>query len=215
MFREQDIAVAANCVSKIYAEPELWADVAMPDPRAAIRIGVVSRDYAHKNLDLLPEIERILRQKHKLDVDFVVTLNDSEWRRRTAAFRSVIRNAGPLSVEQCPSFYRQLDGVIFPSLLECFSATPLEALVMGKPLFASDRPFVRDLCGEHPHYFDPLSPSDAARSIAAYFKSGGDPANLEAGRLHVLSMPTARDRAISYLRGIERILASHSIAGSP
>ncbi|MEW9613621.1 glycosyltransferase [Shinella sp. S4-D37] len=206
LFAGECMAVVPNCVSDLYMHPEFWAKVDMPAGRAGFTLGIVSRDYLHKNLDMIPEVKAILSRDHGFDVDFVVTFNEREWARKPAAFRSAVLNAGSLDVEQCPSFYDQLDGVFFPSLLECFSATPLEATVMRKPLFASDRPFVRDFCKDFPWYFDPGSPVDAARVIAGFLRSDRDVARLEAARSHILSLPSARERAISYLAWVERLL---------
>ena len=58
-----------------------------------------------------------------------------------------------MSLAQCPSYFKELDGIILPSLLECFSATPLEALIMGKPIFLSDRQFNKDVVGDFYFYF--------------------------------------------------------------
>lgn len=207
MFASDRIAVVPNCISDLYLLPEVWAGVAMPTGGAPFRLGIVSRDYLHKNLDTIPDVKAILRREYGLDVDFIVTFTESEWACKPASFRSAVLNAGALDVEQCPSFYDRLDGVFFPSLLECFSATPLEAMIMRKPLFASDRPFVRDFCEDFPWYFDPSSPADAARVIAGFLRSGDHTARLEAARDHILSLPGARQRANSYLAWVERLLA--------
>lgn len=162
------IDVVSNCISSMYLDDSRWLPVDIPD-LSGPRLGIVTRDYPHKNLRVLPEVKRLLKTLYGLDVDFIVTLTEEEWAARDERFRLSLTNVGPLSVAQCPSFYRQLDGVIFPSLLECFSATPLEALFMGLPLFASDRGFVRDVCGDVAHYFEPTDPLDIARCIASYF----------------------------------------------
>ena len=105
-----------------------------------------------------------------------------------------------MSPDECPSFYEQIDGVVFPSLLECFSATPLEAMVMNKPLFASDRGFVRDVCGSHAMYFNPLDANNIADHIASYFKSNLDrTAQLQQARNHALNFSSAKSRAEKYL----------------
>ena len=64
-----------------------------------------------------------------------------------------------------------MDAIIFPSLLECFSATPLEAMAMEKPFFASDREFIRDVCSDYALYFDPEDPISAANVINDYLEN--------------------------------------------
>lgn len=164
----QPIDVVSNCLSSIYREPDRWLPVVIP-PSIGLKLGIICRDYPHKNLGILPKVKKILAEKHRVIVDFYVTLTDSEWRAREAEFRDNTNNIGTLTIAQCPSFYQKMDGVVFPSLLECFSATPLEALYMGLPVFASDREFVRDVCGEAVIYFDPIDPNSIAAAISAYF----------------------------------------------
>lgn len=162
------ITVVPNCVSSIYQSPAFWRPVPIPRTHG-LKLGIISRDYPHKNLGILPMVKDILQHKYVLQADFLVTLTTDEWRARSEDFRSKMINVGALSIAQCPMFYEQIDGVIFPSLLECFSATPIEALTMGLPLFASDRGFVRDVCGDAANYFDPMNPESIAESIAAHF----------------------------------------------
>jgi glycosyltransferase involved in cell wall biosynthesis len=131
-------------------------------------IGYLSRDYPHKNLSILPIVKMILEQEYSIITNFLVTLTDVEWGNKSPKFQNEITNVGALTVSECPAFYQKLDAVVFPSLLECFSATPLETMISGIPLFASDRPFVKDVCKEHAHYIDPLCPGDIAQKIASY-----------------------------------------------
>lgn len=194
------IIVVRNCVASLYFNPSRWDALLMPDVRGKIRLGFLGRNYVHKNTLIFPKIAAALRSRHGLDSSFFVTFTEAEWHSCTDEFRAACINVGPLSPAQCPLFYLGLDGVIFPSLLECFSATPLEAMVMGKPLFASDRPFNRDICSSHARYFDPLDPIAAADEIARLFKSGGPTATeIAEARHHAISFSSPRQRAKSYL----------------
>lgn len=205
------IDVVANCVSAVYFDDSKWSSVpgledVDPD---VVRLGFVTRDYPHKNLDFLPDVGRELARISGRKYRFYVTLNEQEWASRSPHFKDFVRNVGPLTVAQCPTFYRAMDGVIFPSLLECFSATPLEALAMRRPLFASDRGFVRDVCGDHAMYFDPLGPAAAAEQIVDWFERRSkdeQTVQVERGYRHLLSLPSSRERARAYLEIIERQL---------
>jgi glycosyltransferase involved in cell wall biosynthesis len=194
------IHVVHNCASQIYRSEEGWEPVSMPVADGKLKLGFLGRNYIHKNTAIFPAVIDALRQSHGIDALFYVTFTDEEWAACTSAFRSACINVGPLSAAQCPLFYKALDAVVFPSLLECFSATPLEALSMGIPLFASDRPFNHDICGDHAVYFDPLNPQDAASNIAALFNGDGpDPAQIERAKQHALSFSTPAERAQKYL----------------
>ena len=194
------VRVVHNCIGSIYTQPDRWLPVSTVPTSVRIKIGFVGRNYPHKNTAIFPEIARELTRHYELNVDFYVTFTDAEWLACDESFRDSVKNVGALSVAECPSFYQAMNAVIFPSLLECFSATPLEALAMGRPLFASDRQFNRDICGEHAIYFDPLNARDAAKKIAEYFKETTDHARrLDLARQHALLFSSAQERARKYL----------------
>jgi len=194
------IKVVRNCLSSLYKIPSSWQEVAMTDTGANIKLGFVGRNYAHKNTCIFPNVIKILRRDYGIEASIFVTFSDEEWAACNDAFRASVFNVGPLFVAQCPTFYSRMDAVIFPSLLECFSATPLEAMAMEKPLFASDRPFNRDVCQGHAHYFDPLSPASAAQAIAQLFLNGGpDPDALRVAREHATNFSSPKERAEQYL----------------
>ena len=211
-FPSEKIRIVENCFSSIYNNRSQWVPLrVMPlKDRDVIRIGYVARAYPHKNLNVLYPVARILRDISKFNFEFYVTLDDSEWSGFSEDYRGVVKNVGALSVSQCPSFYQEMDGVIFASLLECFSATPLEAMVMRKPLFASDRGFVRDVCGDYAIYIDPLNPLDIAKKIDRWYseKSLADQAtHVDSAHRHVMSLPNSRQRAIGYMDAINDLRA--------
>lgn len=201
------ISVVYNTVSSLYKDKSKWQPVCIKKNQEELSLGIVTRDYPHKNVNILPLVAEALEAKHNLKVHFYTTLNDAEWATKDAFFKKHVSTVGSLSPDQCPSFYEQIDAVVFPSLLECFSATPLEAMVMSKPLFASDRGFVRDVCGDYAVYFDPLDADDIALNIANYFKADTERADqLQQARDHALSFSSARGRAEQYLEIIQQHL---------
>lgn len=204
---EQKISVVYNTVSSLYLDESKWKPIDIGKGAEDISLGIVTRDYPHKNIGILPAVAQILEARHNLKVHFYTTLNELEWSARDDLFKRYVSTVGSLSPDQCPSFYEQIDGVVFPSLLECFSATPLEAMVMNKPLFASDRGFVRDVCGDHATYFDPLDADDIALNIANYFKADLERSEqLQQARDHALGFSSAKGRAEQYLEIIQQHL---------
>lgn len=202
---DSKISVVYNTVSSLYEHKERWSIISIKKEPAQIVLGMVTRDYPHKNINILPEVAEILEAQHNLKVHFYVTLNDIEWATKNEFFKKHVFTVGSLSPDQCPSFYQQMDGVVFPSLLECFSATPLEAMVMSKPLFASDRGFVRDICADYAVYFDPLDAEDIALKIADYFKVSFNRIEpLQKARNHALNFSSAKGRAEKYLEIIQQ-----------
>ncbi len=207
--REDNIYIAYNTISRNYSEINNRKLLLDKKPDDLFKLGIISRNYSHKNLSVLPEIKRILGERYHRKVAFYVTFNEAEFRRESFFFQNDVINLGPKKVDECIDTYLSFDAVFFPSLLECFSATPLEAMATGRVLFASDRPFNRDVCGEHAYYFDPLSPEDAARVINSYIehKWGRDLEDRLAAREHAIGFSNPRDRALKYIEIINKVLS--------
>lgn len=199
------IHVVHNCLASIYLDEDAWLPIELPQVECDIRLGFVGKNYLHKNTAIFPQIVHILRERYGISARFFVTFSDADWSECSREFRDACINVGPLAAAQCPAFYDSIDAVVFPSLLECFSATPLEAMAMKKPLFASDRAFNRDVCGEHAHYFDPQDPEAAATRIATWFRGGEpDEIRLEAARDHAIGFASPTERAKQYLDLLDR-----------
>lgn len=212
-FPIERIDVVHNCVSRIYFNQVRWMHIPLLEGLndGVIKLGIVTRDYPHKNLDFLPQVAIELNRISKKKYRFFVTLNDDEWSRRDLRFREYVSNVGAIDITQCPAFYKAMDGVFFPSLLECFSATPLEAMAMRRPLFASNRRFVRDCCAESAIYFDPTDAREAAQRVFSWFE-GSDSAvreqHIERAYHHVISLSGSYDRAVAYIEIIKKQLFS-------
>ena len=52
-----------------------------------------------------------------------------------------IINVGPIKSAECPSLYSECDIMFFSTLLECFSASYAEAMIMKKPIITTDMGF--------------------------------------------------------------------------
>lgn len=200
--KNDNIHIVRNCLSSLYLDPSLWVPIEFDDKlHDKFKIGFLGRDYPHKNTNIIPAVKSVLNKRYNLDVEFYVTFTNEEWAAKSREFRSAVNNVGALGVAQCPSFYEAMDAIIFPSVLECFSATPLESMAMKKPLFASDRGFVKDVCGNFAYYFDPFDASSAAAIIYHYIDRvvGDDVNQLEMAKAHVISFATPKSRAEKYM----------------
>lgn len=196
---ENRVKIIRNCVSQVFHDPDSWKSVNIPDADGSLRIGFVGRNYPHKNTKIFPEVQRFLFEKYGIRSKFYVTFSEDEWSSAGADFRNSCFNVGVLSVPQCPSFYDSMDAVIFPSMLECFSATPLEAMIMRKPLFASNMVFNHNICLDYAFYFDPHSAESAADAIGSYFnKANPDCQSLTDAYFHALNFSNPKDRALKY-----------------
>jgi len=79
-----------------------------------------------------------------------------------------LRSFGGLTQDEMAACYDFADAVIFPSLLETAGLGLVEALARRRPLLASDRAFVHELCGDAAILFDPRSPEDIAAKVVAF-----------------------------------------------
>jgi glycosyltransferase involved in cell wall biosynthesis len=196
---KRPVTVIRNCVGSVFLREGAQTVPPLVPRVGELTLGFLGRNYVHKNTTLLVQIRRVLRVRFGLSVRVLVTFTDAEWAQCDAAFRAEVENVGVVPVVDCPAYYRSLDAVIFPSLLECFSATPLEALAMEVPLFASDRSFVRDVCGDFAIYFDPHNAEEAAEGIWRYFQGPKDAEHLRKARQHVLNFSSPKMRAARLL----------------
>lgn len=72
---------------------------------------------------------------------------------------------GRLSDEEIAGLYAGATALLFPSLYEGFGIPPLEAMLLGCPVLASDIAPTREVCGDAALFFDPLRPEDMVRAI--------------------------------------------------
>lgn len=200
-----DVTVVSNCISSIYGDSSKWNKIKDMPEKTKFTFGFVGRPYSHKNLDIIAIADSILKIKYNLDVDFVFTLSQDEFEKIGFSNYENFKTVGGISVSQCPYFYQYIDALIFPSLLECFSATPIEAMYMGKPVFASNLSFVKDICKDSVVYFDPLSAEDIAKKIYTHVTNQDSiKKNVISAKEIVSQLPTASDRAESYLSLIKK-----------
>lgn len=157
------IKVVPNTASRHFREAVVQ-DTDVPGDKDWFDLLTFYAAHPNKNLDL---IARLLPLVAGTDVRFLVTLPEDRFRAifKEQAGSPHLRNLGIIDPARGPEVYRQADAVFLPSLLETFSATYPEAMAMGKPILASDRPFARSICGEAALYFDPLDVRDALRCI--------------------------------------------------
>lgn len=204
-FDSASVHVVPNTVNGVFDAPARWHPLPMRVRRTKTEflVTTVSRGYPHKNLEFLGRLMGELRQRGH-EVTSVVTLRDDEWEMLAPEVRRFMRNVGELEVQELPALYAECDAAAFPSLLEAFSAMPLEAMKSRRPLFASDRPFVRAVCGDAPIYFDPLDLAAAADTFADAIDNKAELSRSVARGSEIqATLPSAEDRALSYLRIID------------
>lgn len=126
-----------------------------------------ARAYPHKNFGVIGPALSLYAERTGRQAIVHVTLRDAEWQALPEGDRRLMRNHGEVTPATLAELYEQSDAVLFPSLLEASSATPLEANAIGLPLLAGDRDFVRssaevDVC------FEPTDPASIAEALILF-----------------------------------------------
>lgn len=134
---------------------------------------ILSQYYPHKNPEML--LDACLSSGiHLDDVVFVTVLSEQQnvhsknfLRRldKNPHLKELIRNIGPIAHEELESYYRHVQLVIMPTLMESFSITYLEAMHFGVPILTTDIDFARYLCGDAAAYYNPWRPESFVEKL--------------------------------------------------
>jgi len=206
----KEVAVIQNAPAEVFTNQMGGSSSKLPFlPSHVIRLFFPARGYPHKNHSILPDVINQFNCEGDLELQTVTTLREDEIDSLGLRGCSGIINVGEVGVDELPSLYSETHGVIFPSLNELSSVTPIEGMIMRRPVFASDRHFVRETCRDHVNYIDPLDPADIANTIKIYFsKSIG--ASLEGAFTFAHSLPTPIERARMLMEFVNRVLQGGS-----
>jgi hypothetical protein len=136
------------------------------------RVFILSADYPHKNIDIIIDIIKELKNRKINNFKFILTLPEDS-RTYTLIKKTLsredcqtyIENKGVITTYQCFDEYNKCDLVFLPSLLENFSAVYIESNLMNRPLLVADFEFVRNICHDSCLYFEPCNHLDALSKI--------------------------------------------------
>lgn len=166
---QKRVLVAPNVLPAIFSSVE----VTPIRNEHYIDIACVGASVAHKNYEIVPKVIMALHKKEPaLSFRFHFTLpNDSShWKHvyeetSSIGCESAVINHGRMRQEDLTLLYRSCQVCFIPSLLEVFSATPIEAMKFGLFIVATDLPFNTQVIGGAGQYFTPLDAEDAADRI--------------------------------------------------
>lgn len=201
---KKEVGVISNCHSALYLHPEQWRPVDIPTFDVDYVFCTIASNYPHKNLDIIADVGKELLDVYGISAMFLITIPDLDYQHKSSLFKEFTYNLGVVSPYSCPFIYKAADALFLPTLLETFSASYPEAMIMDKTIFTSKLPFAEEACSESAFYFDPLDKADIAKVISSAFS---DKMNLKKKRLlypQVLdSFPNASDRLKQYLSFFE------------
>ncbi len=133
----------------------------------------LSKYYSHKNIEiLLPLAKKIKATKSNFKI--IITIDKSQDSKAKLLLEKIklynlddiIINIGQIPINSIPSVYKKVDGLLMPTLMESFSATYIDAMYYGVPVFTSYFDFAFDVCGNSAFYFNPLDADDIYRVIS-------------------------------------------------
>lgn len=169
-FDENKIVVVPNTVNPVFLEENTCSNAILG--LSENLIFCLSAPYPHKNLDLIPFVVSHLKYDFKCKVNFILTLPEDSHIWSSIRIDAInlgvldcIQNVGVLSLSECVEEYKRAKLVFLPTLLEVFSATYIESIVMNKPIVTTDLDFAHDVCGDCALYFMRSDPMDAAKKI--------------------------------------------------
>lgn len=158
------VFTVTNYYNQVFDTPEEWQAKELPS-FDGITLLTITANYPHKNLSILPQAARVLKEQHPdFQFRFVVTQSVDQLSVDDRVKQHFLL-IGKVDIRECPSLYEQCDMMVLPSLLECFSASYPEAMRMGRPIVTTDIEFAKGLCGEAACYYSPLSAESLAEAI--------------------------------------------------
>jgi glycosyltransferase involved in cell wall biosynthesis len=197
---ENFIHAISNTYHSVYKSQLNGSLILPPKQKNEIRLVTISSYYKHKNLEIINDVISELKNRSKLKYIFILTIDQAIFKSKFKAFRDNIINLGPVPIELCPKIYQECDFLFLPTLIEIFSASYPEAMIMQKPILTSDLSFAHDLCGQAAEYFDPLNSKDIANKII-YVTNTKERQNelIKKGIEKLLEFETPNSRAIKLL----------------
>jgi len=166
----------------------------------------ITANYPHKNLKILKKVIPILKSRG-VKVSFTLTIPQEDFKNEFGEESDFLKNLGPISSKDCPRYYNNADALFLPTLLECFTASYPEAMVMRRPVLTSDLPFSRQICGEgNALFFDPLNEIDIANRVEQIVNDNRLFDELVTNGLkRVKDFLTSEQRAKAYISILEQI----------
>jgi glycosyltransferase involved in cell wall biosynthesis len=125
--------------------------------------------YPHKNVYRLAKAIKLVNEKRRLFL-VVIGAKGVFWQRLLKKVREIraedsVILAGFVSDQEIPLIYEQAEAFVFPSLLEGFGLTGLEAMAVGLPVVCSRASCLPEIYQDAALYFHPKKAKDIARKI--------------------------------------------------
>lgn len=144
-------------------DASVCARFGLPPGRFVLTVGSLA---AHKNLAVVLEARRILGTACS-PIAIVGSADTRVVRAADVASEAGIVRVGHVTDAELRGLFEAALCLVYPSLYEGFGVPPLEAMLCGCPVVASDIPAVREVCGDAATYFDAASATALAERLIA------------------------------------------------
>lgn len=203
-----NVYTVSNTVNSYFLKYKQSAFIDKKDRKEVFSLYSLCAPQKHKNLSILNKVIPCLRRiLPEIKIQFHVTCPEDKYEKIfNKEIQSDVINHGLLNISQCPEFVDSYDALFLPTLVECFSASYPEAMLMGKPILTSDLPFAKSICGNAAIYFNPLDAEDISKKIILICCNRELYTQFsERGKERYKSFPSASYRAERYLNICKKI----------
>jgi glycosyltransferase involved in cell wall biosynthesis len=162
------VFTVSNAVNGYFLDPPSNKKKLPSYETGEVRLLLLASYYPHKNIEIIRTVIDGLVKRKILNIKFVLTLPEDIFNLLfDDSHKKFIFNVGPVQIMECPSLYEECDYMFLPTLLECFSASYVEAMLMAKPILTSDLGFAHTVCDDAAVYFNPVDPNDIIDKIVS------------------------------------------------
>lgn len=192
-----NISVVSNTYNSVFDKKIVIKKVPKIFDNNSFKLLTISSYYPNKNLEIINEVVKFI--PNYCNVKFYVTLPDKIFKKLFYKSDRII-NLGVQFISNCPKLYYFCNVMFLPTLLETFTASYPEAMIMNRPILTSNYSFSKDICNSAAEYFDPLNPKDIAKKIINLINDKKRYEELcKLGRKRVLNFPNCEERAKQYI----------------
>jgi glycosyltransferase involved in cell wall biosynthesis len=203
---KEKVYTISNTIHNSYKNPIRSQNKLPEKSKNEFRLLTLSAWYPHKNLSCIPQVLEELKIMGYNTIQFIVTLPEEDY-KKLGHPKSNLINVGKVKIEEGASLYQECDALFLPTLLECFSASYAEAMVMNKPILTSNLGFAQTVCKDAAIYFDPINPKDIASIIIELYNNKELQWELiTKGKKQLENFGTAEERALNILKLCEEIV---------
>lgn len=205
----ENIVIIPNGVSQENTDGDRFKNFNLPNEKKLLYL---THYYPHKNLEVFLPLGAMIK-KMNLPYKLITTINATQGKGAKKFIKEILNqkleqviiNIGVVEMKDVPSLYKQIDGLLMPTLLETYGLPYVEAMYNDVVILTSNLDFATDVCGDAAEYFDPANSEKILESIEKVFNDE----NLKRllitnGKRKIKDLPTWQDTVYEYNKIIER-----------